>query len=197
MTTTRKTNRKEEILGTLAQMLATNLGKPITTARLAAEVGVSEAALYRHFPSKAKMFDEFINLIEDILLGSVNRMLEQEKDTLNRVRDMLLILFRLVEQSPGMSRVLTGDALMGEHERLRLRIVLLFEKLESQMKQVLRERRLREGVEFTTDESILTNVVMAYAEGKLLQFVRSDFKTKPTTQFDLQWALIERQLLGS
>lgn len=197
MTTARKNNRKEEILGTLAHMLETSLGKPITTAKLAAEVGVSEAALYRHFPSKAKMFDELINLIEDILLGSINRLLEQEKDTMSRVREMILILFRLVEQSPGMSRVLTGDALMGEHERLRQRIVMLFDKLESQMKQVLRERRLREGTDFATDEGVLTNVVMAYTEGKLLQFVRSGFKTKPSAQFETQWALIERQLLGS
>src|SRR5690554_1687043 len=195
MTTVRKTNRKEEILGTLAHMLETSLGKPITTARLAAEVGVSEAALYRHFPSKAKMFDELINLIEDILLGSINRLLEQEKDTMSRVREMILILFRLVEESPGMSRVLTGDALMGEHERLRQRIVMLFDKLESQMKQVLRERRLREGTDFATDEGVLTNVVMAYTEGKLLQFVRSGFKIKPTAQFDTQWNVIEHQLL--
>lgn len=197
MTTARKNNRKEEILGTLARMLETSLGKPITTAKLAAEVGVSEAALYRHFPSKAKMFDDLINLIEDILLGSINRLLEQEKDTMSRVREMILILFRLVEESPGMSRVLTGDALMGEHERLRQRIVMLFDKLESQMKQVLRERRLREGTDFATDEGVLTNVVMAYTEGKLLQFVRSGFKTKPSAQFETQWALIERQLLGS
>ncbi|HLV48059.1 MAG TPA: nucleoid occlusion factor SlmA, partial [Aliidiomarina sp.] len=137
------------------------------------------------------------NLIEDILLGSINRLLEQEKDTMSRVREMILILFRLVEESPGMSRVLTGDALMGEHERLRQRIVMLFDKLESQMKQVLRERRLREGTDFATDEGVLTNVVMAYTEGKLLQFVRSGFKTKPSAQFETQWALIERQLLGS
>jgi|SRR5690554_3068265 len=195
MTTARKQNRKEEILGTLAHMLATHLGQPITTAKLAAEVGVSEAALYRHFPSKAKMFDDLINLIEDILLGSMNRMLEQEKDTLSRVREMVLLILRFAEQSPGMSRVLTGDALMGEHERLRVRVVGLFDKLESQMKQVLRERRLREGKEFSTDEGILTNVVMAYTEGKLLQFVRSGFKIKPTAQFDTQWNVIEHQLL--
>lgn len=195
MTTARKQNRKEEILGTLAHMLSTHAGQPITTAKLAAEVGVSEAALYRHFPSKAKMFDDLINLIEDILLGSMNRMLEQEKDTLSRVREMVLLVLRFAEQSPGMSRVLTGDALMGEHERLRARVVMLFEKLESQMKQVLRERRLREGKEFSTDEGILTNVVMAYTEGKLLQFVRSGFTIKPTAQFDIQWNVIEHQLL--
>ncbi|RTE86499.1 MULTISPECIES: nucleoid occlusion factor SlmA [Gammaproteobacteria] len=197
MAATRTQNRKEEILGTLAQMLETNIGQPITTAKLAKEVGVSEAALYRHFPSKAKMFDDLINLIEDILLGSMNRLFENEKDTMQRVRGMVHIILNFAEQSPGMSRVLTGEALNGEHERLRARVVALFDKLESQMKQILRERKLREGVEFTTDESILTNVVMAYTEGKLLQFVRSGFKLRPTVQFDTQWQLIERQLLGS
>lgn len=197
MAATRNQNRKEEILGTLAQMLETNIGQPITTAKLAKEVGVSEAALYRHFPSKAKMFDDLINLIEDILLGSMNRLFESEKDTMQRVRGMVHIILHFAEQSPGMSRVLTGEALNGEHERLRARVVSLFEKLESQMKQILRERKLRDGVEFSTEESILTNVVMAYAEGKLLQFVRSGFKLRPTVQFDTQWQLIERQLLGS
>ncbi|MCC5855238.1 MAG: nucleoid occlusion factor SlmA [Idiomarina sp.] len=195
MTTAPKKNRREEILGTLAHMLEAHAGQSITTARLAKEVGVSEAALYRHFPSKARMFDELINFIEDILLGSMNRMMEQEKGTMARVREMILILFRFAEQSPGMTRVLTGDALTGEHERLRARIVMLFDKLEAQMKQILRERRIREGAEFVTDEGVLANVVMAYAEGKLSQFVRSSFKAKPTAQFDVQWTLIEGQLL--
>ncbi|CUS47611.1 MAG: TetR family transcriptional regulator SlmA [Idiomarinaceae bacterium HL-53] len=197
MAATRNQNRKEEILGTLAHMLETNLGQPITTARLAHAVGVSEAALYRHFPSKAKMFDDLINLIEDILLGSMNRMLDQEKDTMKRVRGMIYIILQFAEQSPGMSRVLTGDALMGEHERLRARVVGLFDKLESQLKQILRERKLREGVEFVTDEAVLANVVMAFTEGKLLQYVRSGFKLRPTVQFATQWQLIEKQLLGS
>ena len=82
MTTTRKSNRREEILGTLAQMLATSIGQPITTAKLAAEVGVSEAALYRHFPSKARMFDDLITYVEDILLGGVNKVLESRETDL-------------------------------------------------------------------------------------------------------------------
>lgn len=197
MTTQRKSNRREEILGTLAYMLETHLGQPITTAKLAAEVGVSEAALYRHFPSKAKMFDDLITYIEDIVLGGVNKVLETEKQTMPRVQQIIGLLLQFAEQSPGMTRVLTGDALMGEHERLRARVVSLFERLESQIKQILRERRMREGVQFNADEGMLANIVMAYAEGKLSQYVRSGFKKKPTTEFTAQWPLLEQQLLSA
>ncbi|RUO23361.1 nucleoid occlusion factor SlmA [Aliidiomarina iranensis] len=197
MTTQRKSNRREEILGTLAYMLETHLGQPITTAKLAAEVGVSEAALYRHFPSKAKMFDDLISYIEDIVLGGVNKVLETEKQTMPRVQQIIGLLLQFAEQSPGMTRVLTGDALMGENERLRARVVSLFERLESQVKQILRERRMREGVQFSADEGMLANIVMAYAEGKLSQYVRSGFKKKPTTEFTAQWQLLEQQLLSA
>lgn len=197
MTTARKSNRREEILGTLAHMLTTSIGQPITTAKLAAEVGVSEAALYRHFPSKARMFDDLITYIEDILLGGVNKVLENEKQTLPRVEQIIHLILRFAEQSPGMTRVLTGDALMGENERLRARVVSLFERLESQIKQILRERRMREGVQFNSDEGMLANIIMAYAEGKLSQYVRSSFKKKPTTEFSAQWQLLEQQLLSA
>ncbi|RUO35674.1 nucleoid occlusion factor SlmA [Aliidiomarina sanyensis] len=197
MTTTRKSNRREEILGTLAHMLETHIGQPITTAKLAAEVGVSEAALYRHFPSKARMFDDLITHIEDILLGGVNKVLENEKQTMERVRQIVGLVLRFTEQSPGITRVLTGDALMGENERLRGRVINLFERLESQMKQILRERRMREGVQFNSDEGMLANIVMAYVEGKLSQYVRSGFKKKPSENFAEQWILLEKQLLAS
>lgn len=197
MSTSSKPNRKEEILGTLAYMLETHIGQPITTKNLAAEVGVSEAALYRHFPSKAKMFDDLITYIEDIVLGGVNKVLESEKSTLPRVQQIIQLILQFAEKSPGMTRVLTGDALMGEHERLRARVVSLFERLETQIKQILRERRMREGIEFTADEGMLANIVMAYAEGKLSQYVRSSFKKKPTDNFVAQWQLLEQQLLGA
>lgn len=197
MNTTTKPNRREEILGTLAYMLQTHIGQPITTKNLAAEVGVSEAALYRHFPSKAKMFDELISYIEDIVLSGVNKVLESEKQTMPRVEQVIYLLLQFAEQSPGMTRVLTGDALMGEHERLRSRVVSLFERLEAQIKQILRERRMREGVQFTADEGMLANIVMAYAEGKLSQYVRSSFKKKPTENFAEQWQLLQQQLLSA
>lgn len=178
-------------------MLETHIGQPITTKNLAAEVGVSEAALYRHFPSKAKMFDDLITYIENIVLGGVNKVLESEKGTLPRLQQIIQLILQFAEKSPGMTRVLTGDALMGEHERLRARVVSLFERLETQIKQILRERRMREGIEFTADEGMLANIVMAYAEGKLSQYVRSSFKKKPTDNFAVQWQLLELQLLGA
>lgn len=197
MSSKRKSNRREEILGTLTQMLAEPGGKPITTARLAQAVGVSEAALYRHFPSKARMYDELIDYLESIVLGGVNQILEQEKETMMRLRQLVALVLQFAEQSPGMTRVLTGEALQGEHERLRGRVAQLFERLESQVKHILKERRLREGVRFEASEGMLANVIMAYVEGKLSQFARSGFQQRPTEQFDDQWALLERQLLAS
>ncbi|RUO26801.1 nucleoid occlusion factor SlmA [Aliidiomarina minuta] len=192
--TTQKTNRRESILQSLTHMLENSPGKPITTARLAAEVGVSEAALYRHFPSKARMFEALIDYLEDILLGGINKIQEHEKDTNERIRLSVHLLLDFSERSPGMARILTGDALGGEHERLRQRVALLAEKIEAQFKQMLRERRLRESVTTAIDEGILANLVLAFVEGKIVQFVRSGFNRKPTDHFDLQWSLIEQQL---
>ncbi len=192
MPATKRSNRKEQILQSLAQMLETSPGQRITTAKLAAEVGVSEAALYRHFPSKARMFEGLIEFIEDTLLSRINLILENEKETRNRIYNILTLLLAFAEKNPGITRILTGDALQGEQERLRERVQSLFEKLETQFKQVLRERKLREGKAFTSEESVLANLFLAFVEGKMNQFVRSDFKAKPTTQFDKQWVELEK-----
>jgi TetR/AcrR family transcriptional regulator len=130
----KSSNRKEQILQSLAQMLETNPGQRITTAKLAAEVGVSEAALYRHFPSKARMFEGLIEFIEDTLLSRINIILDNEKDTQSRMYNILMLLLGFAEKNPGITRILTGDALQGEQERLRARIQGLFEKLETQIK---------------------------------------------------------------
>lgn len=183
----KSSNRKEQILQSLAQMLETNPGQRITTAKLAAEVGVSEAALYRHFPSKARMFEGLIEFIEDTLLSRINIILDNEKDTQSRMYNILMLLLGFAEKNPGITRILTGDALQGEQERLRARIQGLFEKLETQFKQVLRERKLRESKTFTIDESHLANLFLAFVEGKMNQFVRSDFKQKPSASFEAQW----------
>ncbi|ASD68488.1 MULTISPECIES: nucleoid occlusion factor SlmA [Pseudoalteromonas] len=192
MPATKRSNRKEQILQSLAQMLETSPGQRITTAKLAAEVGVSEAALYRHFPSKARMFEGLIEFIEDTLLSRINLILENEKETRNRIYNILTLLLAFAEKNPGITRILTGDALQGEQERLRERVQSLFEKLETQFKQVLRERKLREGKAFTSEESVLANLFLAFVEGKMNQFVRSDFKAKPTAQFDKQWVELEK-----
>ncbi len=192
MPATKRSNRKEQILQALAQMLETSLGQRITTAKLAAEVGVSEAALYRHFPSKARMFEGLIEFIEDTLLSRINLILENEKETQSRIYNILLLLLAFAEKNPGITRILTGDALQGEQERLRERVQSLFEKLETQLKQVLRERKLREGKTFQSDELTIANFLLAYIEGKMNQFVRSDFKAKPSAQFEKQWLELQK-----
>ncbi|MGP1720987.1 nucleoid occlusion factor SlmA [Shewanella frigidimarina] len=192
-----KINRREHILQCLAQMLETSPGQRITTAKLAAEVGVSEAALYRHFPSKARMFEGLIEFIEDAILSRLNIIMDEEKDTMTRCQLVLHLLLVFSERNPGISRVLNGDALLGENERLRSRIDVLFAKIETQIKQILREKTLREGVGFNIDEAILANLLLAFAEGRISQFVRSEFKQKPTQHFDEQWTFIQQQLLRS
>ncbi|CAH9054582.1 Nucleoid occlusion factor SlmA [Pseudoalteromonas holothuriae] len=192
MPATKRSNRKEQILQSLAQMLETSPGQRITTAKLAAEVGVSEAALYRHFPSKARMFEGLIEFIEDTLLSRINIILENEKETQGRIYNILMLLLAFAEKNPGITRILTGDALQGEQERLRERVQSLFEKLETQFKQVLRERKLREGKTFATEEGALANLFLAYVEGKMNQFVRSDFKALPSSQFEKQWLELQK-----
>ena len=197
MATKEKFNRREHILQCLAQMLETNPGQRITTAKLASEVGVSEAALYRHFPSKTRMYEGLIEFIEESLLTRINLIMAEEKDTMRRCHLMLHLLLVFAEKNPGISRLLNGDALLGEHERLRERINQLFAKVETHLKQILREKTLREGKKFNLDEAILANMLLAIAEGRITQFVRSEFKVKPTSHFEEQWQFIENQLLQS
>ncbi|MFV0573858.1 MAG: nucleoid occlusion factor SlmA [Vibrio sp.] len=191
----RKTNRREEILQALAQMLeSTDGASRITTAKLAKQVGVSEAALYRHFPSKARMFEGLIEFIEDALLSRINLILAEEKDTLNRIRLVLQLLLAFAERNPGLSRIMSGHALMFENERLRSRINQLYDRIETQLRQILRERQIREGKGFPVDESILAALLLGQIEGRLNRFVRSDFKIQPTNNFDQYWALLQLQM---
>ncbi|MGL4600756.1 MAG: nucleoid occlusion factor SlmA [Plesiomonas sp.] len=191
-----KKNRREEILQALAQMLESSEGSQrITTARLAATVGVSEAALYRHFPSKAKMFEGLIEFIEDSLMSRINLILTDEKDTLLRLRLIIQLLLGFSEKNPGLTRILTGHALMFEQDRLQSRINQLFDRIEAQLRQVMRERKLREGKGFSHDESLLAVQLLAFCEGLMLRFVRSEFRNLPTTDFDVRWQLLTAELL--
>ena len=187
MSVNQKPNRKQQILECLALMLQTSPGERITTAKLAAEVGVSEAALYRHFPSKARMFEGLIEFIEESIFSRINLILADHKESLIRCHHILHVLLVFAERNPGMCRILSGDALMGENERLRTRVNQFFEKLESQFKQVLRERKLREGKTFSVSEQALANMLVSYTEGKISQYVRSGFNKKPSDDFNEQW----------
>jgi TetR/AcrR family transcriptional regulator len=185
-----KINRKQQILECLALMLESSPGQRITTAKLATKVGVSEAALYRHFPSKARMFEGLIDFIEESIFSRINLILTDHKETLVRCHHILHVLLIFAERNPGMCRILSGDALMGENERLHSRVNQFFEKLESQFKQVLRERKLREGKTFSISEQALANILVSFAEGKICQYVRSGFDKKPSGDFNEQWQFL-------
>lgn len=190
-----KVSRKDQILQALARMLEASPGERITTAALAKEVGVSEAALYRHFPSKARMFEGLIKFIEDTLFARISRILNEEQSAEKRCQNILLLLLTFSAKNPGMTRLLTGDALAGETERLRTRIAQFYSRLESQLKQILREAQIRENMKSTVSPTILANLLMASCEGRLLQFVRSEFKDSPLENWDIQWNFLRKNML--
>ena len=134
-----KRNRRQEILQALALMLETHPGARITTAALAKQVGVSEAALYRHFPSKAKMLEGLIEFVEESLFSRVSRIMTEEPTAQQRCNKLLWLLLSFAERNPGMARLLAGEALQGETDRLRARMRQLFDRLETQLRLILRE----------------------------------------------------------
>lgn len=186
----KKVSRRQQILQALAHMLEASPGERITTARLAKEVGVSEAALYRHFPSKSKMFEGLIEFIEETIFTRVNVILKDEPLAINRCEKILSLLLAFTERNPGITRILTGDALAGETERLRARVVQFFDRLETQLKQTLREAELQEGIRPTVPMATAANLLMATVEGRICQFVRSEFKRKPTENWQDQWPVL-------
>ncbi len=196
MPATKRTNRRAQILQALASMLETNPGQRITTAKLAAQVGVSEAALYRHFPSKARMFEGLIDFIEETLFSRINKIINEEKDTATRCQLILHLILGFSEKNPGITRILNGDALMGEQDRLRNRIAQLFERLETQLKQILRERKLREGKTLPAEEGQIANLLICYTDGRINQFIRSEFTRRPTDGFAEQWQFIKTQFFA-
>tara|TARA_Y100000815_G_C13348658_1_gene503240 strand:- start:8292 stop:8912 length:621 start_codon:yes stop_codon:yes gene_type:complete len=191
-----KVSRKDQILQALARMLETAPGERITTAALAEEVGVSEAALYRHFPSKARMFEGLIKFIEETLFLRISRILDDESSAETRCHNILTLLLNFSDKNPGMTRLLTGDALAGETERLRARIAQLLNRVESQLKQVLREAQIRENLKPGVSSTALANLLLATCEGRLAQFVRSEFKKSPLENWDTQWEFLSRNLLA-
>jgi len=191
-----KVSRKDQILQALARMLETAPGERITTAALAKEVGVSEAALYRHFPSKARMFEGLIKFIEETLFLRISRILDDESSAETRCHNILTLLLNFSDKNPGMTRLLTGDALAGETERLRARIAQLLNRVESQLKQVLREAQIRENLKPGVSPTALANLLLAACEGRMAQFVRSEFKKSPLENWDIQWEFLSRNLLA-
>lgn len=185
--------RRVQILEAFSAMLEASPGVRITTAALAKEVGVSEAALYRHFPSKTKMFEGLIDGIDEaVLIPAATVAGRDELSALSRCESIIAQLLEFAQNNPGMSRILTGDALAGETDRLHQRVVQFYERLEVLLKQVLREAELTEGLELSLPVSATVHLWMAAAEGRIAQFVRSQFKQLPTHQWREQWPFLTR-----
>jgi len=174
-----KGERRLEILKALAQMLEAPKWERITTAALAQRLDVSEAALYRHFASKAQMYEGLIEFIESSVFTLANKIAEDEADGRKQGEKLLEMLLAFAEKNPGMVRVMTGDALVGEHERLQARMNQFFERFESTLKQALRVG----GDEHAADKA---GAMVRYAIGGLHQFAKSGFTKKPTDSFGAQ-----------
>lgn len=188
----KKPSRRQQILEALAHELEMNPGERITTAGLARAVGVSEAALYRHFPSKAKMFEGLIEFIEESVFSLINRILKEESSSLKRCENILSLLLGFSGKNPGLTRILSGDVLTGETERLRLRVGQFYERLETQIKQVLREGEMNKEFVLTTPVQAQANLLLAAVEGRIIQYVRSGFKRAPTENWNHQWPLLAK-----
>lgn len=189
-----KGDRKLHILEALAHELETHPGDRITTAGLARAVGVSEAALYRHFPSKARMFEGLIDFAEETVFGLITRIQDEIKDPVARCEKILTVLLGFSARNPGITRILMGDAIIGENERLHKRINQFFERLETQLKQILREGELNGSLPGGTGVPSTANLLIAIGEGRMHQFVRSGFKRPPTEHWEHQWPLLARGL---
>ena len=186
-----KISRRQQILETLALLLEKAPGQTITTAALAKAVGVSEAALYRHFASKAKMYDALIEFIEDTVFSLINRIMDEEKSAVGRCEKILSMLLAFAQKNPGLTRLLMGDILVGETERLRKRIDKFFERLETQIKQILREGEASSELAKGGAVSAQANLLVSVVQGRIQQFVRSEFKSQPLEHWTQQWPMLE------
>ena len=186
-----KINRREQILKVLTIELEKKLGLPITTSSLANSVGVSEAALYRHFASKSKMFEALITIAEDSIFVLINKILHEESDPTMRCERIIYFILSFFEKNPGITRIFIGDILLGENEQLHSRVMQFFERIESQIRQILREANLSNGPRPISNIDSITNQILTYIGGKLSLFVKSSFRKKPTEHLELQWGVIK------
>ena len=191
----KKPNRREEILTCLAQMLESQPGARLTTAKLAAGVGVSEAALYRHFPSKARMFEALINFAEDAIFERITLILSSTHTVDARSQKITTLILTFCERNPGITRLLAGDPLAGEAPRLRQRASQFFDRIETQLRQVFREADLAPNTASRLSPSSTAHLLCSLIEGRVLQFVRSDFKILPTHRLSEHLTVI-RQVLS-
>jgi TetR/AcrR family transcriptional regulator len=172
--------RRVQILQALAEMLENPHGERVTTAALAAKIEVSEAALYRHFASKAQMFDGLIGFIEQSVFGLINQIVAREEDGRSQIHGIVMMLLGFAEKNPGMTRVLLGDALFQEDNRLHERINQVLERVEASIKQSFRIMESQKGLSWAPEEvGNRSSLAIAYVIGRWHRFARSGFKKSP------------------
>jgi TetR/AcrR family transcriptional regulator len=189
-------SRKQEILEALAKELENHPGDRITTAALARAVGVSEAALYRHFPSKARMFEGLIGFAEETVFVRINQILAEVPATELRIAKVVFLMLGFADKNPGITRVLLGDALVGERERLHDRVQQFFERIDLQLRQILRESALRQDSSLRVGAESGAALLTAYIEGRMQQFVRSRFSRPLLTAWEADWTVLRHGLFG-
>ncbi|HEX9685350.1 MAG TPA: nucleoid occlusion factor SlmA [Burkholderiales bacterium] len=183
--------RKHQILQTLAQMLENPTGEKATTAALAARLSVSEAALYRHFRGKAEMFEGLIEFVEQTLFALINKITGEEKSGVRQLEAIIGVMLAFAQKNRGMTRVLVGDALVNEDERLQTRINQLHDRLEAALKQALRFGVSQREIAQDVDIAAQANLIMSFVTGRWHQFAKSGFKRDPVELWAKQW----RQLM--
>jgi TetR/AcrR family transcriptional regulator len=182
--------RRIQILQALAGMLEQPGAERVTTSALAARLDVSEAALYRHFASKAQMFEGLIDFIEQSVFTLVNQIIERETVHVVRLQKIVTLVLQFAEKNPGMTRVMAGDALVFENERLQERMNQFFDKLEASLKQILREASAANADTPTLDAQVRASVITAFMLGRLQRFSRSGFKRAPTEHLQASLAIV-------
>lgn len=182
--------RRDQILQSVAQMLENPAGEKVTTAALAARLGVSEAALYRHFKGKAEMFEGLIEFIEHALFGLINKITTDEKSGVRQVESIIAVLLGFAQKNRGMTRVLIGDVLVNEDERLQARINQLHERLEAALKQALRFGVSQKEIAEDVDIGAHANVLMSYVIGRWHLFAKTGFRRDPAESWAKQWRLL-------
>jgi TetR/AcrR family transcriptional regulator len=179
--------RKNQILQTLAQMLENPASEKVTTAALAARLEVSEAALYRHFSGKAQMFEGLIEFIEQTLFALINKITTEEKSGLRQIDAIVGVLLAFAQKNKGMTRVLIGDALVHEDERLQARINQLHDRLEAALKQAVRFGVTQNELAQDVDPAACANVILSFVVGRWHQFAKSGFRRDPVENWDRQF----------
>ena len=188
---TKAGERKLQILQVIAEMLETPQGEKVTTAALAARLDVSEAALYRHYASKAQMYEGLIEFIENSVFSVINQIEQDEENGLKQVELIVTSLLRFAQKNRGLTRVLIGDALVHENPRLQVRINQLLERIEASLKQALRISSTQGALSAEHDFGAHANTLVAYVIGRWHLFVKSGFKSDPLQQWPQQWPLLK------